>query len=62
LNYRNASNKRPGAYLSTRYFIHPLDEDAITHLPLNSLFNFENSNKRPFLKVEGWALIRGAVI
>ena len=27
-------------------------------LPSNYV-NVENSNKRPFLKVEGWALIRG---
>jgi len=36
-----------------------LFEGATTHLPLNSLFNFKNLNKRPFLKVEGWALIQG---
>jgi len=40
-------------FLQASIFLHPLDEDATTHLPLNSFFNFRiNSNKHPFLKVE----------
>ena len=30
----------------------------LAELPSNYVF-VENSNKRPFLKVEGWVLIRG---
>jgi len=41
---------------------HPLDEDVTTKFTAKFFFKFENLNKRPFLKVKGWALIRGITV